>query len=589
MQNIPEQIYSRLQITYLIGSAAIIVLYLTLLLGQFLGPGELLGTSPLNLGIAVVHMIYFALIRLWVNEKSQVIATAIDMGLFSLNIAILTLATGGFASAYFAFWLMIILSSAVLGLTALSIYISITAIMLFISALLSDDSWRYLLDNIVFLVASGVAGYLGLWLWRNHPQETSGDTQVTKLSQKLQVEQTKSDILLRSIGDGVVVIDYEGVIQLFNGPACIISGWPQEEAIGIHYQNVITLEDEEGNKIDEGHDPFKRAMKTKSSIRSNDFIILNRAKRKIHLSIVASPIFSKDNQIAGAIGVFRDISDEKRTARQRDEFISTASHEMRTPVAAIEGFLSLAMNEQVSKVDENARNYITKAYESTRHLGKLFQDLLSITKVEDGRLANHPEPFEMSKLVNNVIDELSFKAEEKNLSLKLKASNDKTAVAHNQVLPLFFVNADPERIREVLTNLVDNGIKFTPKGEVSVSITGDDKYVTVGVHDQGIGIPEDEVKHLFQKFYRVDSTATREIGGTGLGLYLARTIIELYQGRIWVESREGQGSHFFFTLPRLNQEQANKIKSQLERRAKGEDVPAEPGDIVAPTSTSTVE
>ncbi|MEX0919719.1 MAG: ATP-binding protein [Candidatus Saccharimonadales bacterium] len=589
MQKVSSQIYSRLQITYLIGSVAIIILYLTLLLGQFLGPGELLGTSPLNLGIAIIHMVYFALIRLWINEKSPLMATAIDMGLFSLNIAILIMTTGGFASAYFAFWLMIILSSAVLGIRALSIYISITAILLFISSLIATNPWEYLLDNMVFLIAAAVAGYLGLWLWRNHPQEDGGDSQVTQLSQKLEVEQTKSDILLRSIGDGVVVTDYDGVIQLFNGPACIITGWPQEEVIGINYQNVITLEDEDGNPIDENHNPFKRAMKTKSSIRSNDFLILNRAKRKIHLSIVVSPIFSKDNQVAGSIGVFRDISAEKEAARQRDEFISTASHEMRTPVAAIEGFLSLAMNDQVAKVDENAKKYITKAYESTRHLGKLFQDLLSITKVEDGRLANHPEPFEMSKLVHSVIDELSFEAEEKGLKLKLKASNDKTAVAHNQVLPLFFVNADPERIREVLTNLVDNGIKFTPKGEVSISITGDDKYVTVGVHDQGIGIPEDEVTHLFQKFYRVDSTATREIGGTGLGLYLARTIIELYQGRIWVESKEGEGSHFFFMLPRLTQEQAHKIETQLEKQAKGENVEAEPGDIVAPTSTSTVE
>lgn len=409
---------------------------------------------------------------------------------------------------------------------------------------------------------------------------------MSELSEKLEVEQLKSEILLRSIGDGVIVADLSGNIQLFNGPACIITGWPQDEAIGLKYHNVMPLEDESGNAITGDQDPFHKAIISKSTVRRSDILLLNRDQRKLHLSLVVSPIFGNNGSANGTIGVFRDISDQKASERQRDEFISTASHEMRTPVAAIEGFLSLALNPKVANVDDNARKYIQKAHDSTQHLGQLFRDLLSITKLEDGRLANHPEPFDLGKVIRVTIDELAFKAEQKNLELKLKSSHE-TGSDQQGVMPLFYVNADPERVREVFVNLVDNAIKFTAKGSVDVTINGDNKEVTVGIHDQGIGISKNEINHLFQKFYRVDSTATREIGGTGLGLYLCRQIIELYSGRIWVESEEGKGSSFYFSLPRLTYSQAQEIKKKIAKSETSEQQPEKnAGEIVAPTTTN---
>jgi signal transduction histidine kinase len=129
------------------------------------------------------------------------------------------------------------------------------------------------------------------------------------------------------------------------------------------------------------------------------------------------------------------------------------------------------------------------------------------------------------------------------------------------VKPLYYVYADPERLREVITNLFDNAIKYTDQGKVSVGLTGDTGVVQLYIHDTGPGIPPDDIPHLFQKFYRVDNSATRVIGGTGLGLFICRKIVELYGGRIWVESELGKGSTFYINLPRLSSQRARALQT----------------------------
>ena len=586
------RLHRNIQLTLLAGSLCIALLYGVLFYAQILGPGVLLGTSPINLIIAGVHVIYFLFVRQFISSKSMTIATAIDLGLFSLNLLILMLATGGLDSPYLPFWLLTILFSAAVGKYAVATYVGVTLVYLTIVTFLGSNWMDYALNNGVYALAVLSAGILGWWLWRNHPDDSSSRNKaVSDLTEKLEVEQLKSDILLKSIGDGVMVIDLSGTIQLFNPPATTITGWPEDEATDINYKQVIELEDEDGNLLNGADDPFNIAITKKKAVKRNDVTTTNRNKKRLYLSLTVAPIFASSDHVTGAVAVFSDISKEKESARQRNEFISTASHEMRTPVAAIEGFLALAMNPKVSTIDENAKKYIDKAHESTQHLGQLFRDLLSITKAEDGRLQSNPKPFDLGKTIRNAIDELKFKAEEKNLELKLKNPNNVSTT--NNVMPLYYVNADPERVREVFVNLVDNAIKFTPEGQVTVSIDGDDRQVTVGVHDEGIGIPENEIKHLFQKFYRVDNGKTREIGGTGLGLYLCRTIIEMYNGRIWVESEENKGSDFYFTLPRLTYSQAQELRDKLEKHTANQsksdqsktDQPST-GEKVAPGTTN---
>jgi two-component system, OmpR family, sensor histidine kinase VicK len=298
-------------------------------------------------------------------------------------------------------------------------------------------------------------------------------------------------------------------------------------------------------------------------IRDSDASILARNKRQTPISIVVSPITAKEGEQAEiAVGVFRDISKEKAEEAQRSDFISTASHEMRTPVAAIEGYLSLAMNDKIAKIDSNARNYMIKALDSTHHLGQLFQDLLTSSKAEDGRLQSNPVVVEMGEIVQEITEASRFKASERRLSLNFVVSSDKEISGGKIVRPFYYSFVDPTRMAEVLQNLIDNAIKYTPEGSIQVRLTGDAQTVQIQIQDTGGGIPTEDIPHLFQKFYRVDSSATRTVGGTGLGLFICRKIVELYNGKIWVESQLGKGSTFFINLPRLTSEQALDIQKR---------------------------
>jgi signal transduction histidine kinase len=236
---------------------------------------------------------------------------------------------------------------------------------------------------------------------------------------------------------------------------------------------------------------------------------------------------------------------------------------MRTPVAAIEGYLALAMNDKVCLIDEKAREYLKKAHSSTQHLGQLFQDLLTSAKADDGRISNHPKLVEFSQFLKFLTESLQFSAQQKGLSVKFVVGDNAASDKKIQTLtPLYYAFVDPDRIQEVITNLFDNAVKYTPSGGITIGLTGNQNTVQFYVQDSGPGIAAEDISHLFQKFYRVDSTATRTIGGTGLGLFICRKIIELYNGKIWVESKPGQGSTFIVNLPRLD---SQKVQMAIQK------------------------
>jgi len=306
--------------------------------------------------------------------------------------------------------------------------------------------------------------------------------------------------------------------------------------------------------------PFVRAISERADITLDDSMLSTHTNKRVELSITVSPIII-NGEVQGAVAVFRDVTEQRKQERQRAEFISTASHEMRTPVAAIEGYLALAMNQNVSTIDGKARSYLEKAHESTRHLGNLFKDLLTAAKSEDGRLTNHPEVVEVNSLLEKISEDLRFSAEEKGLKMVYTtAGEDETRISVNRVAPLYYIHVDPERMREVVTNLITNAIKFTEEGQITIGLRANQESVQITIADTGYGIPKDDIDHLFQKFYRVDNSATRTIGGTGLGLFISRNIVEMYKGRIWVDSEIGEGSTFYINLPRLSKDQADELK-----------------------------
>lgn len=369
-----------------------------------------------------------------------------------------------------------------------------------------------------------------------------------------------SEFILGVIEDGVVMVGPDNLIHLFNAAAGQITGWSASDAVGLEFHSVLPLVDEHGTMIPPQLHAFAKALASDKTVRDSKSLLQTRSGKLIPVSLIVSPMTSNDPPKAdtpsGVVGVFRDITTEKQEEAQRSEFVSTASHEMRTPIAAIEGYLSLALNPKVSQVDRHAKSYLEKAHVEIQHLGELFQDLLASSKAEDGRIASYPTVVEVGEVVAQAAETGRFNAQAKNLQLKYQISSKKDVAGGKVIRPLFYAFIDPNRLREVLQNLLDNAIKYTPEGTITVALTSDNNVIQIQVQDTGTGIPEEDISHLFQKFYRVDSSMTRTIGGTGLGLYISRKIVEMYNGHIWVESTLGRGSTFFINLPRLSTDQA---------------------------------
>ncbi|MBP6962000.1 PAS domain S-box protein [Candidatus Saccharibacteria bacterium] len=384
----------------------------------------------------------------------------------------------------------------------------------------------------------------------------------TGIASSLQNEKQKADIIINSIDDGVILIDASNVIHVFNPGAVNMTGWSQAEVIGLDYRSILKFVDDKGISLKDQDHPLHKVLATGKIFRDNTAVIGQKSNSKLSVDISVSPLIEPNGQVTGAVAILRNVQEQRKEDKQRADFISTASHEMRTPVAAIEGYLALALNEKVANIDAKARSYLEKAHSSTQHLGKLFQDLLTSARAEDGRLSSHPIVVEMNDFVEKLVDDLRFSAEKKGLLIELlmgsqqRKDSQSVDVSQKVIKPLLFVHVDPDRIREVITNLFDNAVKYTESGRISIGITGDVQVVQFHISDTGPGIPKEDQSHLFQKFYRVDNSATRTIGGTGLGLYICRKIVDLYNGRIWVESEFGKGSTFYINLPRLSADKA---------------------------------
>lgn len=485
--------------------------------------------------------------------------------------------TGGLNSPYYFLWLFLIAALAAFGFRYTIVIVGLTTAYYFYDTFTThfgshhgDPS--YLWGHFVQFAITMTAAVLAQWIFSRIKESSSA---ANLLSRQLGEEQYKAQTILNSIGEGAMVVDRNLQLKVWNPAAAKMTGWDEATARDLKYTAVLNLKDGKDQDLAQRDDPFLQSWHHKTTITRNDLSIMSRSGRKLALSLTVSPIYDDQQNITGGIGLFRDITQEKEVERQRSEFISTASHEMRTPVAAIEGYLALALNPKVATVDQRAQDYLKKAHSNTQHLGKLFGDLLSVTKLEEGRLQNRPEIIELGQLVREVIEAMQFLARKKGLSVRLGAGEGKS------IQPLYYVKADPERLREVLNNLIENAIKFTSEGDVAVSITADRELVTISVSDTGIGIAPEDLPHLFQKFYRVDNSATRTIGGTGLGLYLCRAIIELYQGRIWAESQAGKGTTFKFTLPRVSAPQPVELPAAARPVAAPPAVPIV-ADVVKP-------
>lgn len=373
-----------------------------------------------------------------------------------------------------------------------------------------------------------------------------------------QTHQSRSEVLdlsdvLNALSEGVMIINEQGNIKFLNSEAEKITGYKAEDCFNIHYDSILKLATADNQAIQPNQDPIRVSIGSNSKATADLLFLKTYSEKTVPIKLLAAPVSSESKD---TIITFRNISDELDKERDQLEFISTASHEMRTPIAAIDGYLGLALNPKISQIDTKAREYIEKAQNSSKNLGELFKNLLSISKTEDKRLPINQEVIDLNSFLREIKDEYETLAHNKGLELAL-------AEQSRQINPDIFIFSDKNLLREVITNLIENAIKYTKQGRITIGLDlKDANLVNIAVSDTGIGIPPEDLPHLFQKFYRVDNTQTREIGGTGLGLYLARRIVENLHGKIEAFSNLGQGSSFVITLPRLDSLKARRLLSQ---------------------------
>ncbi len=484
--------------------------------------------------------------------------------LMSATLGSLIEMTGGVHSAYIPMWMMLAVFSGLFGAWGIGSILVATNLSIAYHIFLSAAPYTRE-QIIIFFLAGELPLLVSYLIWHEKSTQEDRKSQVyDAMAKELNQVANKSETVINSIAEGVVVTDAEGKIQLINPAAQTLLGWAKEDAMGLDYKSVIKMGDSKGQDLPEQSSPIRQMLITNQSITTNDYSLTTHSGKKLLISLLVSPV--GDNS-AGAVIVFRDITEEKQEERAKAEFISTASHEMRTPVAAIEGYLGLALNPTTAVIDDKARMFLEKAHESTQHLGRLFQDLLTVSRSEDGRLAPKPTPVDMMAFTKGIVDSLLPKAQQKGLFLYFKPAGNAGEEGTRTISPVFYSYIDQDQLREVLNNLVDNAIKYTKQGNVTIDVTGDATNIIVSITDTGIGIPPEDVPHLFQKFYRVDNSDTREIGGTGLGLYICRRLIESNNGHIGVQSEYGKGSTFSVTIPRISHERATELIQDTQQPA----------------------
>ena len=363
---------------------------------------------------------------------------------------------------------------------------------------------------------------------------------VEKEKKQATLEKVKYEGLLTSIADGIIATDQDGNIILINQAGTLMLGWSNEEIAGKKLIDCIPVVDQDGQQISENLRPVTIAMTTKKPfITSIDtsYYYVRKDKTKIPVALTAAPIIL-NNELIGVIDVFRDVTHEKEVDRMKTEFISLASHQLRTPLSAMKWFGEMLLNGDAGLLNAEQKEMVENMYASNERMVELVNSLLNISRIESGRLVIDPKPTDAGTLVREIVAELKMKFAEKQQTC---------IVSIHENLPL--VSLDPKLIRQVYMNLLTNSNKYTDKGgEIQVYLSKNETDLISQISDNGFGIPKEDQGRVFSKFFRAPNILKLETEGTGLGLYLIKSIVESSGGKIWFSSSK-EGTTFWFSIP----------------------------------------
>ncbi|QQR77655.1 MAG: PAS domain-containing sensor histidine kinase [Candidatus Moraniibacteriota bacterium] len=359
----------------------------------------------------------------------------------------------------------------------------------------------------------------------------------------------KFKIALDGTFDHVVITDPNGIVLYANAGLERITGFSREEVLG---KKVGTKELWGGNMSQEFYEELWRTIKVEKKPFTGE--ISNTRKDGVAYQALSSisPIVSKNGVLEFFVGIERDITKEREIDSAKTEFVSLASHQLRTPLSAINWYTEMLLSGDAGALTDVQREYLEEVSHGSHRMVELVNALLNVSRIELGTFAVQPEPTDIITLAQDVIKELKPKILEKNFHVEEKFSEN---------LPK--MNVDPKLTRIVFQNLLTNAVKYTPPGgtiSISVAMNQDGKIFTISVADTGYGIPKEDWPRIFTKLFRASNICEKETDGTGLGLYIIKSIIEHSDGTVAFKSEEGKGTTFTITLPvsGMHQQEGNK-------------------------------
>ena len=350
-------------------------------------------------------------------------------------------------------------------------------------------------------------------------------------------QQAEAEALFTSIGDGAISTDEFGRITRVNPVAQEILGFTEDQLVGEWFPKKIVALGPDGGTVNLIDRPITKAFLTGRSI-SEKMLYVRGNGQTIPVSISVSPILL-DGKPLGAVEVFRDITLEEEVDRMKSEFISLASHQLRTPLSAIKTYSHMLVDGYMGEITPTQKKSLRTIISGANRMNELISTLLNITRIESGTIAVTPKVVQLERLLDDITKEVSMMAIDKAIEVKTKFVGKSPITLKTDALIL----------KEIITNLVSNAIKYTPEnGKVVITVQKRTKDVLITVKDTGWGIPKQSQDQIFSKFFRAPNIVRRETTGTGLGLYLVKGLIDTLGGSIRFKSTEGAGTTFYLTI-----------------------------------------
>ncbi len=358
-----------------------------------------------------------------------------------------------------------------------------------------------------------------------------------QLYERVSQEKRRLDAILEYSADGVLILDSAQRIQVFNRALSRLTGWRAADALGRHHDEVIRWAHLETDRdlsdaVAGGWPlPSARPLYVEGDLR-------RRNGGTVSVGLIYAPLFGQDRRLVNIIANVRDITRFREADEIKSTFVSVISHELKTPVALIQGYAETLLRKDARWDPQTRQESLEVILEEADRLHHLIDNLLDASRLEAGKLPLETEPVALGALAERVTE-------------RFRTQTDSHDIQVNIPPDIPVVEGDPTRLEQVLNNLLSNAIKYSPEGgpiEVTGRSTHDEVIITVT--DQGVGIPFEEQPHIFESFFRGSREYQQQTSGAGLGLYLAKAIIEAHGGQIWVESNPGEGAAFSFALPR---------------------------------------